>query len=153
MIVTWALALGTALSLFTQIRILFFGVGESWYAKPDAGALLISPADEDPVPPQDAWADDMVLAEGIARYQDMVRPEVTHLLASWAGLRSFAPDRALVLGPDPDQPDFIWCAAQGGYGFQTAPAAAQLLADLAFGRPPEIASDVVAQLKPERLRR
>jgi glycine/D-amino acid oxidase-like deaminating enzyme len=131
---------------------MFFGVGESWYAKPDAGALLVSPADEDPVPPQDAWADDMVLAEGLARYQEMVRPEVTRPLATWAGLRSFAPDRALVLGPDPAEPSFIWCAGQGGYGFQTAPAASQLVADLCFGRAPALPDAVVAALRPERLR-
>ncbi|MGR3607032.1 NAD(P)/FAD-dependent oxidoreductase, partial [Sulfitobacter sp.] len=51
---------------------MFFGVGETWYAKPDAGALLVSPADEDPVEPHDAWPDDMVLAEGLDRYQTMV---------------------------------------------------------------------------------
>ncbi|WP_120503587.1 NAD(P)/FAD-dependent oxidoreductase [Sulfitobacter mediterraneus] len=131
---------------------MFFGVGESWYAKPDAGALLVSPADEDVVAPQDAWADDMVLAEGLARYEGMVRTPVTRLLASWAGLRSFAPDKALVLGPDPDEPDFIWCAGQGGYGFQTAPAASQLLADLVRGVTPALPHDLVAQLLPDRLR-
>lgn len=131
---------------------MFFGVGESWYAKPDAGALLVSPADEDVVAPQDAWADDMVLAEGLARYEGMVRTPVTRLLASWAGLRSFAPDKALVLGPDPDEPDFIWCAGQGGYGFQTAPAASQLLADLVRGVTPALPDDLVAQLLPDRLR-
>ncbi|MBM1311380.1 FAD-binding oxidoreductase [Sulfitobacter mediterraneus] len=131
---------------------MFFGVGESWYAKPDAGALLVSPADEDVVAPQDAWADDMVLAEGLARYEGMVRTPVTRLLASWAGLRSFAPDKALVLGPDPNEPDFIWCAGQGGYGFQTAPAASQLLADLVRGVTPALPEDLVAQLLPDRLR-
>lgn len=131
---------------------MFFGVGETWYAKPDAGALLVSPAEEDPLEPQDAWADDMVIAEGLARYEAMVTPPVTRLLTTWAGLRSFAPDRNLVLGPDPLAHDFIWCAAQGGYGFQTAPAASQLIADLVAGRTPEISADVVAGLSPARLR-
>ncbi|MGC1503400.1 MAG: FAD-binding oxidoreductase [Sulfitobacter sp.] len=132
---------------------MFFGVGETWYAKPDAGALIVSPAEEDPVEPHDAWADDMVLAEGIARYETMVTVPVTRLLTSWAGLRSFAPDRALVLGPDPSDSGFVWCAGQGGYGFQTAPAASQLVADLVMGRAPVLAPDVVAQLTPERLRK
>jgi glycine/D-amino acid oxidase-like deaminating enzyme len=132
---------------------MFFGVGETWYAKPDAGALLVSPAEEDPVEPHDAWADDMVLAEGLARYENMVTEPVTRLLTSWAGLRSFSPDRALVLGPEPDEPSFVWCAAQGGYGFQTAPAASQLLADLVMGRAPALAPDVIAQLTPYRLRK
>ncbi|SDC98726.1 NAD(P)/FAD-dependent oxidoreductase [Ruegeria marina] len=131
---------------------MLMGVGETWYAKPDAGKLIVSPADADPVEPQDAWADDMVLAEGLARYQEMVTEEVTRMESNWAGLRSFAPDRVLVLGPDPDQRDFIWCAGQGGYGFQTSPAASQLLCDLVTGAAPEIEAGVVAQLRPERLR-
>ncbi len=131
---------------------MFFGVGEAWYAKPDAGALLVSPAEEDATEPHDAWADDMVLAEGLARYENMVTEPVTRLLTSWAGLRSFSPDRALVLGPDPHDKSFIWCAAQGGYGFQTAPAASQLLADLVMGRTPVLPAEMVAQLTPDRLR-
>ncbi|MEL7213777.1 MAG: FAD-binding oxidoreductase [Pseudomonadota bacterium] len=126
------------------------GVDEAWYAKPDAGKWLISPADEDPVAPQDAWADDMVLAEGIARYQEMVTEEVTRVETTWAGLRSFAPDRALVIGRDPIEPDFVWLTGQGGYGFQTAPAAAQLCTDLTHGQPPELGADVVAAVSPER---
>lgn len=126
------------------------GVGESWYCKPDAGALIVSPADEDPVVPQDAWADDMVLAEGLARYQEAVTQPVTRMLANWAGLRSFAPDRALVIGPDPQDATFLWCAGQGGYGFQTAPAASQLLADLALGLTPALDADTLRALSPAR---
>ncbi len=126
------------------------GVGESWYCKPDAGALIVSPADEDPVDPQDAWADDMVLAEGLARYQDMVTAPVTRMLANWAGLRSFAPDRALVIGADAQEASFLWCAGQGGYGFQTAPAASQLLADLALSATPSLDAAAVAALSPAR---
>ena len=126
------------------------GVGESWYCKPDAGALIVSPADEDPIEPQDAWADDMVLAEGLARYQEAVTEPVTRMLANWAGLRSFAPDRALVIGADADEATFFWCAGQGGYGFQTAPAASQLLADLILGRTPELDVATVAALDPKR---
>ena len=129
---------------------MMFGVGEAWYAKPDAGALLVSPADEDLAEPHDAWADDMVLAEGLDRYMGYVTEPVTRLTAAWAGLRSFAPDRALVLGPDPHQPDFIWCAGQGGYGFQTAPAASQLLADLTLGHTPALDADTVEALSASR---
>ncbi|MEL7165543.1 MAG: FAD-binding oxidoreductase [Pseudomonadota bacterium] len=129
---------------------MLFGVGESWYAKPDAGKLLVSPADEDPVPPMDAWPDDMVLAEGLDRYSHYVTEPVVRLDSSWAGLRSFAPDRVLVLGPDAAEPWFIWCAGQGGYGFQSAPAAARLLADLVLNRPPELAPDMVAALSATR---
>ena len=129
-----------------------FGPGESWYCKPDAGALIVSPADEDPAEPHDAFADDMVLAEGFARYQAHVSEPVTRPIASWAGLRTFAPDRQLVLGPDPADPAFVWCAGQGGYGFQTSPAASRLIADRIAGRAPEIGTGIAAGLDPARLR-
>ncbi len=129
---------------------MLLGAGETWYAKPDAGALLVSPADEDPAAPMDAWPEDMVLAEGLALYQGFVTEEVTRPIATWAGLRTFAPDRSLVLGPDPHVPGFIWSAGQGGYGFQTAPAASQLVADLTLGRTPSLSPELVAALSPNR---
>lgn len=129
---------------------MMFGPGEDWYAKPDAGALIVSPAEEDLMEPHDAWADDMVLAEGLARYEEMVTEPVTRLISSWAGLRTFAPDRVLVIGPDAREPSFFWLAGQGGYGFQTCPAASRLAADLIGGRAPEIGADLVAALSPAR---
>lgn len=129
---------------------MLFGAGETWYAKPDAGALIVSPADEHPMEPHDAWADDMVLAEGLARYEEMVTTPVTRLLASWAGLRTFAPDRVLVIGRDPAEPAFFWLAGQGGYGFQTSPAASRLAADLLGGTAPELDRETVAALSPAR---
>lgn len=128
------------------------GAGEAWYMKPDAGALLISPAEEDPVDPHDAFTDDLVLAEGIARFEGHATMRVTRLLSSWAGLRTFAPDRRLVLGPDPLDETFLWCAGQGGYGFQTACAASALLADLATGRSPILGNRLASALSPARLR-
>ena len=127
-----------------------FGAGEDWYFKPDAGALIVSPAEEDPTEPHDAFADDMVLAEGLARFEEHTTVEVTRLLSNWAGLRTFSPDRQLVLGRDPADPAFVWVAGQGGYGFQTAPAASQLIADLIAGRAPEIGQDIAASLAPDR---
>jgi len=129
---------------------LLFGPGENWYAKPDAGALIVSPADEDPMPPMDAWADDIVLAEGLARFEAHVTEPVTQMLSNWAGLRTFSPDRNLVLGPDPADPSFVWMAGQGGYGFQTAPAASQLVADLVAGRTPELDAGMVDKLRVDR---
>lgn len=129
---------------------MIFGAGESWYAKPDAGALIVSPSEEDPVAPQDAWADDMVLAEGLARYEEMVSTPVTRVLANWAGLRTFSPDRVPVIGFAPEAPGFFWLAGQGGYGFQTAPAASRLAADLVLGRSPALSAALVARLSPAR---
>jgi D-arginine dehydrogenase len=129
---------------------MIFGAGETWYAKPDAGALIVSPAEEFAMEPHDAFADDMTLAEGIARYEEHMQTPVTRLLSSWAGLRTFAPDRQLVLGPDARDPSFVWSAGQGGYGFQTSPAASQLVADLVAGRQPELDGKTVTALSPAR---
>ena len=129
---------------------MFFGCAENWYAKPDAGQLIVSPSEEHAMDAHDAWADDMVLAEGLARYEEMVSEPVTRITANWAGLRTFAPDRTLVLGPAPQDPSFVWSAGQGGYGFQTAPAASQLVADLTLGRTPSLDDALVAALSPAR---
>jgi D-arginine dehydrogenase len=129
---------------------MMFGPGEDWYAKPDAGALIVSPAEEHLMEPHDAWADDMVLAEGLARYEEMVTEPVTRLISSWAGLRTFSPDRVLVIGRDPREPSFFWLAGQGGYGFQTCPAASRLAADLIGGRAPGLDAALIAALSPAR---
>lgn len=128
------------------------GVGGRFYAKPDAGALLVSPADEDPVPPHDAWAEPETLARGIAALDELTNTPVTRMLANWAGLRSFAPDRTPVIGADPEMPDFLWLAGQGGYGFQTCCAAARVLTDLVLGRVPALDAATLAALSPARFR-
>lgn len=129
---------------------MIFGAGETWYAKPDAGALIVSPAEEHLMDPHDAWADDMVLAEGLARYEEMVTEPVTRLLSNWAGLRTFSPDRVLVIGPDANDATFFWLAGQGGYGFQSCPAASQLAADLITGAKPDASAALIAALSPGR---
>ena len=129
---------------------MLFGPGESWYAKPDAGKFLVSPAEEDPTTPHDAWADDMVLAEGIARYEAAVTESVTRVEHTWAGLRTFSPDRSLVIGFEPSDATFFWLAGQGGYGMQSSPAASQLTADLIAGCPPELDETALRQLGPGR---
>ncbi|RMF95863.1 MAG: FAD-binding oxidoreductase [Gammaproteobacteria bacterium] len=109
---------------------------ESFYIVPESGRLLLSPADETPVPPMDAWPGDLDVATAVDRLERATTLEVERVVNQWAGLRSFAPDRRPVLGPDPDVNGFFWCAGQGGYGIQTAPAMAALGAALAAGRAP-----------------
>jgi D-arginine dehydrogenase len=105
-------------------------VGETWYAKPSGGQLLVSPAEAEPVVPHDAHADVMTLAEGIARFQEAVDIEVTHLAGSWGGLRSFAPDGNPVCGFASEAEGFFWLIGQGGYGIQTCPALSDVAAAL-----------------------
>lgn len=129
---------------------LFGSISETWYAKPDAGKLMVSPADEDPVHPHDAWADDMVLAEGLHRYECAVTVPVTRIEANWAGLRTFAADRTPVVGADPVSEGFFWLAGQGGYGIQTAPALAEITAALCMGAVPVHLQNLTESLSPAR---
>jgi D-arginine dehydrogenase len=124
---------------------------ETWYAKPEAGLLMVSPADEDPVEAHDAWADDMVLAEGLDRFEQSMKMTVTRVARSWAGLRTFAPDRTPVVGFSLQAEGFFWLAGQGGYGIQTSPALSQLAADLCLGRESALGATVLEALSPARL--
>ena len=108
---------------------LVLDVNGGFYFKPEAGRLWLSPHDEVPTDPCDAAPEEFDVAEAIDRFQGVVDWNVEQVERRWAGLRSFAPDRLPVYGPDPADPAFIWFAGQGGYGIQTAPAAARLLAE------------------------
>ncbi|MEM7057718.1 MAG: FAD-binding oxidoreductase [Pseudomonadota bacterium] len=127
-------------------------VAETWYAKPESGRLWVSPADEDPMEPHDAFPDDMVLAEGLDRFSKATTMEVTRIERSWAGLRTFAPDRTPVNGFEPGADGFYWLVGQGGYGIQTAPAMSQLAADQIMGHEPALSSDIIQALSPQRFR-
>jgi D-arginine dehydrogenase len=102
----------------------------SFYFKPDGVQLLCSPADETPSEPVDARPEDVDIALAIERINEVTSLGIRSIRSSWAGLRTFAPDGSMVIGPDPDEPTFHWLVGQGGTGIQTAPAAAELLADL-----------------------
>lgn len=107
---------------------LIVSAGETWYARPTGGKLMVSPADETPVEPHDAFAEDMAIAEGLDRFEQAVRFDVCRVDTTWAGLRTFASDRVPVVGEDPRMGGFFWLAGQGGYGIQTAPALSELAA-------------------------
>jgi D-arginine dehydrogenase len=134
----------------------FLGADESWYVKPDAGALLGSPANADPVHPHDVQPEELDIATAIDRIQQMTTLQIRRPTRTWAGLRSFVPDGDLVGGFDPDAEGFFWVAAQGGYGIQTSPAMGEACAALARGLPvpQHIAACGVtaAMLSPRRLR-
>ncbi|MBA2674001.1 FAD-binding oxidoreductase [Ramlibacter sp.] len=111
------------------------GVGEDWYMKPDAGMLLGSPANADPVAPHDVQAEELDIAIAIDRIQEMTTLTIRRPTRVWAGLRSFVADGELVGGWDTRAPGFFWVAAQGGYGIQTAPAMGEACAALVRGQP------------------
>ncbi|MDQ7250350.1 NAD(P)/FAD-dependent oxidoreductase [Dongia sedimenti] len=133
---------------------LTIGAREDLYFKPDAGKLLVSPADETPSEPVDAQPDELDIAIAADRLAERTTIEVRRIEHKWAGLRTFAPDKTPVVGFDPAVAGFFWLVGQGGYGFQTAPAMARLAAALVSGKgiPAEIQDQGITtdQLSPAR---
>lgn len=126
-----------------------------FYFKPEGqGRVWLTPHDEEPSPPCDAAPEEMAVARAIARFEEVVDWPVAAVERKWAGLRSFAADRAPVYGFDPETPGFFWFAGQGGFGIQTAPAAALLAAALIRGEaPPGIVASLDARAySPARFR-
>jgi D-arginine dehydrogenase len=118
-------------------------VDEQFYFKPDAGALLLSPADETPSPPCDAQPEELDVALAVDRFEQATGRPVRRVAHRWAGLRTFAPDRTPVVGFDPRVEGFFWLVGQGGFGIQTAAALGRVAAALAAGEP--MPADVAAQ--------
>ncbi|MCX2865476.1 FAD-dependent oxidoreductase [Paucibacter sp. PLA-PC-4] len=112
---------------------LVFGADEDWYFKPDAGALLGSPANADPVAPQDVQPEEFDIALAIHRIEEATTLTIRRPSHTWAGLRSFVADGGLVGGFDAQAPGFFWLAGQGGYGIQTCAAMGEACAALAQG--------------------
>ena len=108
---------------------------ETFYFKPDAGLLLGSAANADPVPPHDVQPEELDIALGIYRIEEATTLQIRRPTRAWAGLRSFVADGDLVGGFAADAPGFFWVAAQGGYGIQTSAAMGEACASLALGRP------------------
>lgn len=112
---------------------LVLGFDGSFYFKPEGGKLWLSPHDEVPSEPCDAAPDELDVAIAIDRFEAVTEWPIAAVERKWAGLRTFAPDRLPVYGFDPLQRDFFWFAGQGGFGIQTAPAAADLALGLLLG--------------------
>ena len=109
-----------------------------FYFKPDGGRLWLSPHDEIPDVAHDVRPEDIDIARVIDLFQQVSPARVVRLASSWAGLRTFAPDRLPVFGWDGEVPGLFWCAGQGGFGIQTAPAASDLCAALLLGTVPDV---------------
>ena len=125
-------------------------VDESWYMKPETGRMMVSPADQDPIEAMDAYPDDMVLAEGVYRFEQAVTINVTRVEHQWAGLRSFAEDHNPVVGFAPDAEGFFWMGGQGGYGIAASPALAAIVAGLVTGQDCPADDELLGMLSPER---
>lgn len=111
------------------------GIDESFYFKPDAGQLLGSPANADPVEAQDVQPEELDIAIGVHHIEEHTTLAIRRPNHSWAGLRSFVSDGDLVIGSDARNPAFFWLAAQGGYGIQSADGVSRLAQSLLLGQP------------------
>ena len=120
-------------------------IDESFYFKPDAGRLLLSPADEEPSPPCDAQPEDLEVAIAVDRFETATGERVAKVHHRWAGLRVFSADRTPVVGFDPVAEGFFWLVGQGGYGIQSAEGLGRLTAALACdeGVPADLAAEGV----------
>jgi D-arginine dehydrogenase len=118
-------------------------IDETVYFKPDAGQLLLSPANEDPMDPCDVAPEELDVALAVDRFERLTDMRVQRIHHRWAGLRSFVADRSPVAGFDAQADGFFWLAGQGGYGIQMAPALARAAAALVMRQP--LPADIVAQ--------
>ena len=119
---------------------------EGWYFKPEGDGLLCSLADETPEDPCDAKPRDEDVALAMERINEVTSLALRRVHTAWAGLRVFAPGRLPVIGPDPDEPGFVWVVGLGGFGIMTAPAVGMLAAATALGLPlPSVLADLGAR--------
>jgi D-arginine dehydrogenase len=125
-------------------------VGDELYFAPESGRLFASPMDEVPSEPCDAQPDDYEVALAAFRMEERTIVTVERIHSKWAGLRSFTPDRHPAVGFARDAEGFFWLAGQGGFGLQTSPAMARIVASLIAGEPWPVADIAPEQLSPGR---
>ena len=128
-----------------QMPLVDDSAGTFYFKGEGERSLWLSPHDEIATDPCDAAPEEIDIATAIDRFEQVVDWPVERVERSWAGLRSFAPDRLPVYGFDAGAPGFFWCAGQGGFGIQTAPAAAKMAAALLLE---EASAEMVAHIDP-----
>ncbi len=135
---------------------LVMDVAGRYYFQPESAGLLVSPADATPSAPCDARAEELDVALALHRVHEATTLPIRSVHRAWAGLRTFSPDTAPVVGEEPTAPGFWWLVGQGGGGIKTAPAMAQALCNMVYGEPlPAAITDrwvTIADLSPARFR-
>ena len=137
---------------FYVLGPLVMDIAGRYYLEPEAGGLLVSPADETDSEPCDARPDELDVAWALEQLAAATNVPVHGVRRAWAGLRTFAPDRVPVVGEDPTAPGFWWLAGQGGAGIKTAPAMSAILAAQLLGGTPPPWHFADAVLSPQRFR-
>lgn len=123
---------------------------EKYYFKPDAAQFLGSPSNADPTDPHDVVAEELDIASGIYHIEENTTLKIPRPSHTWAGLRTFSPDKDLVIGRDPLNDGFFWLAGQGGYGIQSAPGVSELAGYLLLNKP--LSDNLIKEgVKPEAI--
>ncbi len=125
-----------------------------WYLRDDGPQMFCSLAEENPSEPCDPKPEELDVALAIDRLNEATTLGIRSVNSAWVGLRTFAPDRSMVIGPEPGRPNFVWCVGQGGTGIQTSDGAGRLTARLALDL--DLADDFAglepAEVRPDRFR-
>ncbi len=110
-------------------------IEDNFYFKADGSQILCSLAEEVPDDPGDPRprAEDVALA--IERINAATTLGIRSVNSEWVGLRTFAPDREMVIGEEPEHPGFFWLVGQGGTGIMTSPGYGALVASQVVGLP------------------
>jgi D-arginine dehydrogenase len=145
-IITFDAPLGTPLDKLPFTKT----IGDELYFGAESGRLFASPMDEVPSAPCDAQPDEYEVALAAFRMEQRTTVQVKRVHSRWAGLRTFTPDRHPAVGMDSDAEGFFWLAGQGGFGLQTSPAIAAIVASLLAGEPWPVPGVAPAELSPAR---
>jgi sarcosine oxidase subunit beta len=119
-------------------RVMVIDFESSFYFHREGAGLLFGMGDPDEQPGFDTTVNWPML-EKIAPVAARRLPALADLPIAhgWAGLYEMTPDAMPIIGRSGDADGFYTIAGFSGHGFQHAPAAGRLLADLIAGRDPQ----------------
>ncbi len=100
----------------------------TFYFRREGTDVLISPSETVPSGPEDARPRPGDIERLIVKLNQLTTLGIRGVRSAWTGLRTEAADGVPVAGFDAEAPGFYWLAGQGGYGFQTSSAMAELAA-------------------------
>jgi D-arginine dehydrogenase len=117
-------------------------VDQELYYRATPAGVLASPCDETPAEPAAREPADPAQVSGTLEALARTAPGFAgaRVREAWSCLRTFAPDRELCVGEDPRVRGLFWFAGLGGRGMAVAPAAGEVLAELADARPHALAA-------------
>ena len=124
--------------LVPRSKLLVIDFESTFYFHREGGGLLFGMGDPDEAPGFDITVRwdflPKVIEVAIGRLPALADAAVSH---AWAGLYEMTPDHNPIIGSSSDVGGFFTIAGFSGHGFQHAPAAGRILADLIAGQDPK----------------